>query len=229
MNRIFFTSDTHYGHTNICRGVSTWPDTYSTRDFNTVEEMNQTIIDSINKYVGEDDVLYHLGDWTFGGIDNIWEFRKQIKCKNVHLILGNHDQHIAKNKKMRNVFIQFNSGRIVDIENSTSDWDEVVEAQDLFTSVNQVLNVKINSQPKCEVFLSHYSHRVWDRSHEGVIHLYGHSHNSIDNNYGKSMDVGMDAIYALKGEYRPISIEEILDIMKDRDVKLVDHHSPDTN
>lgn len=228
MRKIFFTSDTHYGHANICRGVSKWPDTHSTRDFGTLEEMNQTIVDSINKYVGEDDTLYHLGDWSFGGINNIWEFRRQLNCKNIHLILGNHDEHIAKNKKTPNVFWQFRTGKLVDIENSTSDWDEVANCQDLFATVNQVRNIKVN-EPKCKLFLSHYAHRVWDKSHHGVIHLYGHSHNSIDNNYGKSMDVGMDAIYALTGEYRPISLEEVLDIMKDRSVNLVDHHSPDTN
>jgi calcineurin-like phosphoesterase family protein len=92
---IWFTSDTHYNHKNICKGVTEWSDAdISCRDFQTIEEMNDAIVNSINKYVMENDILYHLGDWSFGGINSIWEFRKQIKCKNIHLILGNHDEHI---------------------------------------------------------------------------------------------------------------------------------------
>jgi len=40
-------------------------------------------------------------------------------------------------------------------------------------------------------FLSHYAHRVWDRSHYGVIHLFGHSHGGLTD-HGLSMDVGVD-------------------------------------
>ena len=45
-----------------------------------------------------EDTLYHLGDWSFGGIENIWNFRKRINCKNIYLVPGNHDHHIKKNK-----------------------------------------------------------------------------------------------------------------------------------
>ena len=72
--------------------------------------------------------------------------------------------------------------------------------------------------------LCHYALRVWNKHHRGSIHLYGHSHNSIDNSHGKSMDVGIDAIYSLLDEYRPISIIEILKIMKNRDIQKIDHH-----
>jgi calcineurin-like phosphoesterase family protein len=67
--RLFFTSDTHYNHTNICRGISNWDGRRGTRDFNSLDEMNASIIDGINSTVGEDDVLVHLGDWSFGGFD----------------------------------------------------------------------------------------------------------------------------------------------------------------
>ena len=90
---IWFTSDTHYSHSNIAgKSVSRWQRGY--RDFNSVWEMNQTLVDSINKYVKEDDVLYHIGDWSFGGIDNIKLFRDSLICQNIHLIKGNHDDNI---------------------------------------------------------------------------------------------------------------------------------------
>ena len=82
---LYFTSDTHYGHTNICRATTNWTDADSvTRDFKSLDHMNDTIVDNINSIVGEDDVLIHLGDWSFGGFENIAEFRGRIICKNIH-------------------------------------------------------------------------------------------------------------------------------------------------
>ena len=62
--RIFFTSDTHYNHSNICSATTNWSvnDGYA-RTFNSLEHMNTTIVNNINNMVGEDDILIHLGDW----------------------------------------------------------------------------------------------------------------------------------------------------------------------
>ena len=224
MSNIFFTSDTHYWHRNIAGPkVSQWDKGY--RDFNDEQEMSRELVKQINKHVKHDDTLYHLGDWSFGGVDNIWNFRKQINCKNIHLILGNHDHHIEHNKILPNCWGRYGSGEIVDTENSTSDWDENPEAQQLFSSVQHVKAVTIG---KHKFFLSHFAHRVWDKSHHGVIHLYGHSHASIDDNWGKSMDVGVDAAYKRYGAYRPFYLSEILDIMNKREVKILDHHNSST-
>ena len=99
MSNIWFTSDTHFGHKNISSvHESQWKSGY--RNFNNLHHHNSSIVDNINKYVKEDDILYHLGDWSFGGINNVWEFRKRLVCKNIHLILGNHDHHIEANKQI---------------------------------------------------------------------------------------------------------------------------------
>ena len=43
--RLFFTSDTHYGHSNICRATTNWTDSDSvTRDFKSLEHMNDTLV-----------------------------------------------------------------------------------------------------------------------------------------------------------------------------------------
>ena len=65
---------------------------------------------------------------------------------------------------------------------------------------------------------------MWNGSHKGVIHLYGHSHGSIED-FNKSMDVGIDAAYSKFREYRPFHINEILDIMKTKTTsESIDHH-----
>ena len=95
---LLLTPTTENSHENMCRGITKWKLTpeellTQTRDFKTLADMNETLVAEINAIVGENDTLYHLGDWSFGGINQIWEFRKQINCKNIHLILGNHDEH----------------------------------------------------------------------------------------------------------------------------------------
>lgn len=100
-NNIYITSDTHGYHKNITRGVSEWGpdrtgDGMKVRDFDTVAEMNQKMIDNINTMVPKDGILFHLGDWSFGGKDKIELFRSSIICENIHLVTGNHDEHIEK-------------------------------------------------------------------------------------------------------------------------------------
>lgn len=206
IRNIWFTSDTHYNNSNICYPISNWNDKEkSTRKFNSLEEMNNTIIDNINKCVKEDDILYHLGDWSFGGIDSIYEFRKQINCKNIHLIVGNHDEHIKNNKKLLNAPIRKIEG-----------FQIYTNAQDLFLSVSLCLEITINKQ---FFVLSHYPFQEWcEMDRKESIHLHGHSHHKLDyddnNIFYKRMDVGIDW-----EEFRPYSLEEILDVMKERKIK----------
>lgn len=81
MGETWFTADTHFGHANVIK--------HSNRPFETAEEMDAGLIKAINDRVGEKDVLYHLGDFTF--LNKVHEYRSQIKCRQIHLILGNHD------------------------------------------------------------------------------------------------------------------------------------------
>ena len=76
--------------------------------------------------------------------------------------------------------------------------------------------------------MSHYAHRVWNKSHHGVMHLYGHSHASIADDWGKSMDVGVDNAYKLLGEYRPFALTEVISILESREIGIVDHHNNKT-
>ena len=101
---VWITSDTHYSHKNICRGTTNWrlpngqiPEA-QTRNYSTVEKMNSAIVNNINELVGQDDILIHLGDWSFGGFEQIEEFYNRLICKNIHLIMGNHDHHIDDNR-----------------------------------------------------------------------------------------------------------------------------------
>lgn len=206
MHNIWFTSDTHAFQKNICRGLTPWDYPEQCRDFANEIEMTEKLIENINNNVKCNDVLYCLGDWSFGGRENIWNFRKRLNVKIIHLILGNHDELIAKNC-------------IIDTGNG------FINAHSLFTSVNQLLDKKINGQ---NMFLSHYSMRVWHKASKGSWNLYGHSHNNLspyekkDGSLYKSMDIGLET----HSEFRPYHFDEINNIFKQEqyiDFK-EDHH-----
>jgi calcineurin-like phosphoesterase family protein len=112
--KLYFSSDFHYGHKNICRGTTGWDLNQhgghnSVRDFETIDDMNLEILNGINSTVLSEDWLVFLGDWSFGGEENIKKFREQINCQNIIFILGNHDSHIVNKEKYRNLFSSVHS------------------------------------------------------------------------------------------------------------------------
>lgn len=193
--KLWFTSDTHYDHKNICAATTNWVGAENlTRNFSSLERMNDELVFWINNRVGQDDILFHLGDWSFNGFENIRKFRERIVCKNVHLILGNHDHHIERNK------------------------DDI---QSIFSSVNHYLQLEVkreltSGQMKVGVLghikfvLMHYPIASWNGMNDGVIHLHGHVHlpNNLRVADGKAMDVGVDG-----NKYEPIELDEIIKIM----------------
>lgn len=199
---IWFTSDTHYGHTNIAgESISRWQRGY--RDFGSVWEMNEALVGAINKYVREDDILYHLGDWSLGGVHNIKLFRDSILCRNIHLILGNHDQHIR--------------------DGGTKFHETSFNPIQLFSSVQDVLEV---SHGKHRFFMSHYPHLSWHGAPKGVIMLHGHQHGSFNhlNQNTLRMDVGIDSAKMILGQSRPFSIEEVIHLNGRKKIIPIAHH-----
>lgn len=234
----YFTSDIHAYHKNIAKGTSTWNDGH--RDFKNAEEMTQHIIQNINKTVKHDDVLYYLGDWSFGNISNIFRFWNQLHCKNIHYIFGNHDQAIEENKILPNCHSVFPFDKITEGP-ATGVGASSVYAQQLFKSVEHLRKEKINGQ---KILMCHYAMRVWDRSHRGSWMLYGHSHDTLWSGHSKNketqqinkfyekhrtMDVGVDSAYRILGSYRPFSFTEIKEIIETKIDTSVDHHGEDTN
>lgn len=172
MSRLFVTSDTHWGHNNII--------TYSNRPFESVHEMNTALTDNWNSMVRPQDNVYHLGDFAFQDKEVAIQTLKRLNGKK-HLILGNHDKVITKN---REEFLGTN----------------------LFHSIQDYLCISFNGQ---DIVLFHYPLRTWDKAHRGSWSLFGHVHNKLAP-YRKSVDVGVDSTWITGvAEYRPFSFEEI--------------------
>ena len=96
MAQIFVTSDTHFNHAKILdfKDYIGKP----CREFDSVDQMNQCMLDNWNDTVGPNDTVIHCGDVLFG-LDKVdWltaNFAKLPGKK--RLVLGNHDnpKHLA--------------------------------------------------------------------------------------------------------------------------------------
>lgn len=112
-----------------------------------------------------------------------------------------------------------------------------------FAWYDKVKMIKVNNR---RIFLSHYAHRVWEKSHHGTWHLYGHSHASLpDDPNSLSFDAGVDNTAIRLGtpklygtgmipdsglqpqDYRPIHFDEVAQGMSCKTFVPIDHHGSD--
>lgn len=175
-----------------------------------IHMMNDHLINQINETVGEDDTLWHLGDFAFARKHEYYEkcryYRDRIVCRNMNIIWGNHDYATC---------------------DEPGDDDYVI--RDLFDKAFHLQKLRRSGQ---SIFVCHYSMAIWDKSHRGAWMLYGHSHNTAERGLEahfpgrRSLDVGVDNAKVVLGEYRPFSLEELQRYMRDRQGHVIDHHCP---
>lgn len=75
-----------------------------------------------------------------------------------------------------------------------------------------------------KIVLCHYAFRVWNKSHHGSFHFFGHSHGTLIGDT-QSCDIGVDV-----WDYKPVTFEQIkrrLSFSIPRNP--VDHHTAETN
>jgi calcineurin-like phosphoesterase family protein len=94
-NNIFVTSDNHFYHDNIIA--------FENRPFQNIEDMNKKMIAKWNEVVGENDLVYILGDFSFGNAKQTNEILVQLNGHKI-LIIGNHDNFLESKKFDRSLF-----------------------------------------------------------------------------------------------------------------------------
>jgi calcineurin-like phosphoesterase family protein len=82
-DEVMFTADTHFGHDNIIR--------LARRPYKSGYHMDESLIANWNEVVDEDQVVFHLGDFTYKGKQTIPNLLKRLNGE-VILIQGNHDK-----------------------------------------------------------------------------------------------------------------------------------------
>lgn len=109
-DKIFFTSDLHFGHANIIK--------FCNRPFKSVEEMNEALIKNWNEKVPEDGLVFILGDFCFGGF-SAWESIVYRLNGKKYLIKGNHDmrQNLQNEARLNQMFDWVGSQMLIEVGN----------------------------------------------------------------------------------------------------------------
>ena len=173
-----YIADTHFGHENIleeCR-----PQFYS------IEKMDETIINNINRKMNKNDTLYIVGDFTFRSKRSPIEYLQAIKPKKI-LIVGNHDRDWLKHLSKE-------------------------EIEQNFQGVYQQHFVKKNG---IELHFNHCPQLAWNRSHffAQSFSICGHIHNDRDTTVAARLfpqitcqfNAGVDV-----NRFEPVTFEELV-------------------
>jgi calcineurin-like phosphoesterase family protein len=209
----YFCSDPHAFHGNImkfCRRLTFMTDadretflelearggdlrTFRVSD-ESVDNMNRGLAANINARVGPGDILWCLGDWSWGrggdSLPNARWFRDQIRCRTINLVWGNHDD-----RRIRDLFHEAHEQVQVRVGGA---------------------RITLNHYPLITWDGQHHG-SVADPN----IHLYGHVHARYqldpkasplkDSEAWAALDVGFDG-----HDYQVWSLEEVLEALRPR-------------
>ncbi len=224
---IWFTSDTHFGHSNIMFYAPERAELWATDDIKeiareyaktgdgkelkhalsgrqdslqeSIQNMNNGLVHNWNSRVMPGDAVYHLGDFMMGSSTK-WEAVLKRLNGSIMMLKGNHDHKFVKQEYVKDRLVWLKD----DFELRVDDPDgEGGKAQ--------------------RICLHHFPKFVWDKGHRGAWHFHGHCHGSVDkHNTGTRIDVGVDSEH---GQYYPRSYAELKKTMSKRKYVAIDHHN----
>ena len=190
MSNVWFTSDHHFGHSNILK--------YCNRPYKDVIEMDQALIDNWNSRIGPDDEVYVLGDFSLYQKE-VPETLDKLNGARKVLIAGNHDKCFSEaygttsriDKKWTNFYL--NAG-----------FDAVLKELLIPIGDSVVLLNHFpwqNPEAKDQRYQSLRPVKKWGKQ----LLLHGHRHSSKEERlFEGALDIGVDA-----HDYYPWSLNEI--------------------
>lgn len=182
MSRIFITSDWHFSHDR--------PFVWEARGFNSVNEMNEAIIQRHNSVVNKEDTVYVLGDCCLGGGS------KEVLIQNMELI-----------ERLNGNLIFINGNH--DTDNRVAMY---LACANCYKGSLDALRIKYKGY---HFYLSHYPTITANYDERALkqctINLYGHTHQNTNfyNGYWTNYHVGMDSHNCY-----PVLLDDIIEEIK---------------
>ena len=183
MSDVFFSSDTHFCHNQ--------PFLYEPRGFQSVEEMNEAIIERWNKVVKPDDIVYNLGDIALKDTQAAIPYLQALNGTQ-YWLLGNHDH----------------PGRV-----------KAICAACPNIKVDRHTYATTIGFKDSKIYLSHYptitSNYDFDKPfNRHVINMHGHTHQTT--NWNNPEDAFMYHVGLDSHNFTPVNIEEAITDIKNR-------------
>lgn len=166
-SKVYTIGDMHLQHRNLCRGTSDWPDKENCRDFDTIEEMNYKVFDSVLTTVPYDADLFIVGDIIFGDKSKLTGYIERLRPRRLYYLFGNHCLWMRDKPEVLSLF------------DWTGDYLEIfVKRQN-------------GSRKLCSFF--HYPVRSFNDEKDDSYFISGHTHGNLPYpEWQKALDVGWD-------------------------------------
>ena len=187
--KIYFTSDTHFNHEAIIKN-------FIFRPFKDVQHMNEELIKRWNEKISDDDIIFHLGDFSLNSRSEITKWILESLNGVKYLVSGNHERDILRKA-----------------------W-----TKKYFKEIKDILDITVlDNNKEQKITMCHYPMLSWYQSHRGSWQMYGHQHGSLDDKSNElscdsfslkdklrpvQVDVGCDT-----NNFYPYSYNEIKDII----------------
>lgn len=199
--KLWFTSDLHFGHKNVIK--------FCNRPFQDVNEMNEKLIENWNSVVGENDIVFILGD-TFWFNDSRAIKRCFQRLKGIiYVIPGNHDNFESYHR--------------------LSDEPRVILCEDITEVFLEFADKTLYPKKICELCLSHLPLSTWPHRENGSINFFGHIHSQPDKTEGVDQDLLLHKNQCDVGtdywNYNLVEFKTLLEKLnndKERNLKIID-------
>ena len=152
----YFIADLHFGHKNCLA--------FDNRPFKTIEQHDDYLIEKWNSVVEPDDDVYVLGDISWHSSTKTIEIFQKLNGRK-HLIKGNHDGKLLKNRKLQAQFV------------------EITDYKELYID------------DKMSIVLCHYPIPCFKNHYYDWVHFYGHVHTGFEYNMMKNVKFQMENLY----------------------------------
>ena len=183
--KLWFTSDPHFGHRNVIK--------FCDRPFANEKEMGEALINNWNEVVGENDIIFVLGDVFWFNDSRSIEKNLQKLNGIKYIISGNHDDFKSYHRVFDNPSIRL---------------------------CHDITGVFLEGAPGkkiYEIWLAHIPLATWPHRENGAIHLFGHIHSTPEGREGVDQDLHLHQTQCDVGVdywgYKPVQFETLLEKM----------------
>lgn len=195
----YFSSDLHVGHVRICELAG--------RPFASVTEMNEQLVFNWNDTVGDEDLVWVLGDAAMGSIAESLAVCSQLQGRKI-LLCGNHDRAWAGWQQHRPGKVQDWHKRYIE----EGGFDVVLDgrstpALSITGTDGAAVSIRASHFPYEGDHTAEERYSNWRPEDDGGWLLHGHVH-EMWRIRGRQINVGVDV-----WNFRPVSETTLADII----------------
>lgn len=200
----YYISDCHFYHRSLLTSMDKRP-------FDSIEEMNEFMIEQWNSRVNKNDDVIILGDLSWGNAQQTMDLLKRLKGHK-YLIRGNHDLYLKDKDFDQSLF-----GWIKDYAELRDNKRKVVLSHYPIVCYNGQYRLDEEGVPKTWMLYGHI-HNTHDQD---LIDEYGRmvktrTHKRIGTGESAPIPIQMSNCFTMRSHYIPLTLDEWIALEKDR-------------